>query len=296
MSSSSVSLTEMSANNSNGNYYMGSSSSTSGISEIEEIFEEETDNDLVEIGERGFSTMKPIKEDVDGSLFSIDAYGNVIESDSIYVAVGKTETSTQALSWALRQVVSLRPPGTMVYLIHIFPEVKHIPTPLGKIPKSQVNPEEIENYMARERAKRREFLQKYLTMCSSYKINVDTMLIESDDVSKAISDLIPILHIRELVVGTSKSNARKLKSRQGGNCIAEQIMQNAPGSCEVKVICEGNEINNNNDDQISESPSPSPRISNQPASSSSPKLVVEGTQQQQQNDPLSCICFRSKAS
>ena len=48
------------------------------------------------------------------------------EEDSVYVAVGKSETSMEALSWTLRNLVS---PSTIVYLIHVFPEIKHIPSP-----------------------------------------------------------------------------------------------------------------------------------------------------------------------
>lgn len=41
------------------------------------------------------------------------------------------------------------------------------------------------------------------------QVKVDTMLLESSDtVAKAILDLIPILNIKKLVVGTSKSRIR----------------------------------------------------------------------------------------
>jgi len=40
------------------------------------------------------------------------------------------------------------------------------------------------------------------------QVKVDTILIESDTVASAIRDLIPILNIRMLVVGTTKSSLR----------------------------------------------------------------------------------------
>jgi hypothetical protein len=40
------------------------------------------------------------------------------------------------------------------------------------------------------------------------QVKVDTILIESDTVASAIRDLIPILNIRTLVVGTTKSSVR----------------------------------------------------------------------------------------
>lgn len=47
---------------------------------------------------------------------------------------------------------------------------------------------------------------------------------------------------------------RRLKSRKG-NGIADQVLQSAPVSCEVKIICEGKEVI----DLMSESPTPSLR-------------------------------------
>lgn len=40
------------------------------------------------------------------------------------------------------------------------------------------------------------------------QVKVDTILIESEMVSKAILDLIPIVNIRKLVLGTTKSSLR----------------------------------------------------------------------------------------
>jgi hypothetical protein len=40
------------------------------------------------------------------------------------------------------------------------------------------------------------------------QVKVDTILIESDMIARAILDLIPILNIRKLVVGTTKPSLR----------------------------------------------------------------------------------------
>ena len=113
---------------------------------------------------------------------------------------------------------------------------------VGKIPKNQVSQEQVQSFMDQERNKRRELLQKFLNACSSSKVHkppmyhfkgtclcfwvnlfnlnnnkkklmikqvkVDTILIESEMVSKAILDLIPIVNIRKLVLGTTKSSLR----------------------------------------------------------------------------------------
>ncbi|KAG9448571.1 hypothetical protein H6P81_008536 [Aristolochia fimbriata] len=158
-------------------------------------------------------------------------------AEDVYVGVGDDCSSVAALVWALKNVAK---PSSVVYLIHIFPEVHRIPTPLGKLPKNQVRPEQVEIYMSERRRKRAEMLQKFLNLCSGSKVmNVDTILIESDDVSKAILDLIPILNVRKLVLGTTKPSPRKLKE---GNGTAEQIQKNAPEFCEVKIIWHGEEV------------------------------------------------------
>jgi len=41
---------------------------------------------------------------------------------------------------------------------------------VGMIPKNQVSPEQVESYMAQERGKRRELLNKFLQLCSASKV------------------------------------------------------------------------------------------------------------------------------
>ena len=40
------------------------------------------------------------------------------------------------------------------------------------------------------------------------QVKVDTILVESDAVGKAMMDLIAVLNMRKLILGTSKSNLR----------------------------------------------------------------------------------------
>ena len=48
------------------------------------------------------------------------------DEDTVYVAVGKSQSSMEALAWTLNNLVT---PSTMLYLIHIFPEIKLLPNP-----------------------------------------------------------------------------------------------------------------------------------------------------------------------
>jgi hypothetical protein len=40
------------------------------------------------------------------------------------------------------------------------------------------------------------------------QVTVDVYLIESDQIANAIIELVPVLHIKQLVLGISKSNVR----------------------------------------------------------------------------------------
>ncbi|RWR76194.1 U-box domain-containing protein 35 [Cinnamomum micranthum f. kanehirae] len=153
--------------------------------------------------------------------------------EDVYVAVGKSNSSMEALQWTLKNIATQ---STFVYLIHVFPEVHQIPTLLGKLPKSQVSPSQVESHMSQERNKRRVLLERFLNLCADSKVKVDTILIESDLPAKAVLDLIPVMHIRKLVLGTTKSNLRK------GSGKACHIHKNAPDFCQVKIICEGKEV------------------------------------------------------
>lgn len=97
-------------------------SRSNGISEIEEEQEDDVSNGVEELFEtRKFAPMPSIREEHDKRSVAS------VPEDSIHVAVGKSLSSVQALDWALRN--ALDSPSTVLYLIHIFPETKQIPTP-----------------------------------------------------------------------------------------------------------------------------------------------------------------------
>lgn len=67
-----------------------------------------------------------------------------------------------------------------------------------------------------------------------------------------------------------------------GNGAAEQIVQDAPEFCEVKIICEGKEMS---EAVMTESPSPSPSPSPR-ATHSTPRFA------QNEQDSTACGCFK----
>ncbi|KAL1214044.1 U-box domain-containing protein 33 [Cardamine amara subsp. amara] len=197
--------------------------------------------------------------------------------DNVYVGVGKGDSSMEALRWAIDNLITSS--STLLFLIHVFPETRFIPYPLGKLTREKASQEQVESFMSQEREKRRTLLLKFLQACSASKVKVETILVESDSVAKAIQDLITILNIKKLVLGIDKSNARKATSMKGSS-VPEQIMRSsAVDMCEVKVICQGKEIKME-EVVMERSPSKSP--------------VVQRPKKDQPVDPFACICFISK--
>ncbi|KAL7604259.1 U-box domain-containing protein 36 [Lactuca sativa] len=285
------------------NYRTNNDGGWSGGSHNEiEIVEEDEEEEEEDVGGGrfgGFRVMPSITEEYDSSnpsdLFSYDINRNM--NDVVYVVTWRgteemSSASMDALLWTLGN--NLNDESTIVYLVYVFPEIRFLPTPLGRLPISQANPDQKENFLNQERRKRSEYLQKFLSLCSSSKVQVETVLIESDMEAKAILDLIPILNIRKLVLGATKSTLRKLKSssKKGGGGTIDQILHNAPEFCDVKIICEGKEVSLQ--DQLSTEPS-------SPSSSTAPSPRGDTTVSTLKPVPVgqgytigfvSCSCFK----
>lgn len=217
-------------------------------------------------------------------------------------AADQDSASMDALLWTLNHAATANNDPTttpLLFLVHVFPEIKHIPTPLGMMPLSQVNPEQKEIYMAQERGKRTQFLDKFLNACSSAaEVKVDTILIESDMEAKAILDLIPILNIRKLVLGTTKAILRKVRSKRSASGVIDQIVKGAPEFCEVKVICEGKETL---DFMIRDSPSgtsPSPQAQGTYSDNNHTSQPMHSQRRSSSatDQSFSCGCFKPKVA
>ncbi|CAL5199634.1 unnamed protein product [Lathyrus oleraceus] len=199
------------------------------------------DDDLFEINLKKEEPLDSIKEEEDyesSTVFSLDIHSNKL-SDVVYVAVGESFSSMEALSWTLKHLVN--PNSTIVSLIHVFPRVKRIPTPLGKIPRSRVNQEHVNIYLTQVKSKRKILLQKFIDLCTDSKVTVEMLFIEGDNVGEAIVELVKNLNISKVVIGTTQSNLRKHVSRRE-NSTAEMVLKNVEERCDVKIICEGREV------------------------------------------------------
>ncbi|KAF3780108.1 U-box domain-containing protein 33 [Nymphaea thermarum] len=235
-----------------------------------------------------------------------------------YVAVGRDEESSlDALQWTLRNRClnkggASSPPSPSpssstssssstshtgcVYLVHVFPPVTHIPTPVGKLAKSQVTHEQLKLYKKEENNRRRSLLQKYIKLCDDAKVKVDTILIESSTTAKAILELIPVLQIRRLVIGAKRSSrwSKKPSSK------AEFLQKNAPEFCEIIVISDGKQLPENQNVSGTEPSSPTTGSSRKNTatlhSPRSSKIKSGVSPRQQERNFFECTCFSGKFS
>ncbi|KAI9124183.1 hypothetical protein K1719_005483 [Acacia pycnantha] len=178
------------------------------------------------------------EEDCESSVFSLDFRA---WKDVVHVCVGKygdDKSSLEALSWTLKHWMT---PFTTLCLLHVFPLVKLIPSPLGKLPRSHVNKAHINLFLDKHKCKRKLLLQKFIDLCLASQVKVETMLTEGDNVANSIVDVINNIGVRKLVVGITKSNLRKSGSRRSKG-IADEVVRKAPENCDVKVICEGKDV------------------------------------------------------
>ncbi|XP_057951690.1 U-box domain-containing protein 52-like [Malania oleifera] len=192
----------------------------------------------------------------------------------VYVAVGKEDM--EVVKWALDHAG----PGARIFLVHVFPSVTYIPTPVGKLLRSQLNPEQVNVYVNEESNRRRKLLQKYIRLCTDAKVTVDTLLLESTDTAKSILELIPIVNITNLVMGTKRPPSTRRLMKGLGKAVI--VQKNAPDFCEVTIVFEGNKVYNG---QQSPEPLPSSPVSSRKKSE---------TAHSPERKFFECVCFSGK--
>jgi len=67
-----------------------------------------------------------LNNDGPNPMVTIGEEENEDDDDTVYVAVGKSQSSTEALAWTLNNLAT---PSTMLFIIHVFPEIKLLPNP-----------------------------------------------------------------------------------------------------------------------------------------------------------------------
>ena len=90
--------------------------------------EEDDSDEMFEVKRKMVSpaaALESIREDYSGGCsFSSDA---LKWEDCVYVGVEKSDSSNDALQWTLKNAITAS--TTVVYLLHVFPETRYIPSP-----------------------------------------------------------------------------------------------------------------------------------------------------------------------
>lgn len=96
------------------------------VSEIEEVEEDAKEGNILSMNNLSLHDLPSIREDIDG--ISLCSSSSRSSEDCVYVGVGKSESSMDALAWTLKHAVE---PGrsTTIFLVHVFPEIRFVPSP-----------------------------------------------------------------------------------------------------------------------------------------------------------------------
>ncbi|KAF5456243.1 hypothetical protein F2P56_025744 [Juglans regia] len=151
----------------------------------------------------------------------------------VAVAINGKRKSKYAVKWALEKFV---PEGKATFkLMHVRARINSVPTPMGTIPVSQVRDEVAAAYMKDVEWQTSEMLLPCKKLCAQKKVEVDVLVIESDNVANALAEEIAKLGINKLVIGASYRGlfTRKLKG------LASKISVRTPRFCTVYAISKG---------------------------------------------------------
>ncbi|KAM1126504.1 hypothetical protein ACFX2B_041177 [Malus domestica] len=150
------------------------------------------------------------------------------------IAISGDKNSKYIVRWALVKFV---PEGNVFFkLIHVRPRITGVPTPMGsRIPISQVREDVVAAYRKEMEWQASEKLVPYKKMCASRKMQVDVVLVESDDVANAIAEEVAKSAISNLVLGAPSRGIFKRKQ----NGLSSKISACTPRFCTVYAVSKG---------------------------------------------------------
>ncbi|KAL2920749.1 U-box domain-containing protein 35 [Bienertia sinuspersici] len=151
------------------------------------------------------------------------------------VALTGSRKSKYILKWALEKFL---PEGNVTFkLIHVYPKVTIVPTPMGTwMPVAQVREEVVMGYRQETEWKKQRKLIPYLNNLKAQKIKGDLVLLESDEIPMAISLEMARQSIRHLVIGATSAGIFSMRNMSRGGDLSQNISENVPSFCSVYVI------------------------------------------------------------
>ncbi|KAL5723952.1 non-specific serine/threonine protein kinase [Ranunculus cassubicifolius] len=167
---------------------------------------------------------------------------------SVIVAVSKDKNSKYAVKWCLDNFI--REQRILFKLLHVHPEIKTVPTPMGNYPISQVRNDIAAAYKKEVQWKIDKMLLPYKKMFAEKKVEVEILVIEADDVAQAISREVLKSENNKLVIGASSRSRFKWKLES--QYLSSRISECTPSFCTVYVINKGKLLSVRSSDSESE--------------------------------------------
>ncbi|XP_004307786.1 PREDICTED: U-box domain-containing protein 35-like [Fragaria vesca subsp. vesca] len=152
----------------------------------------------------------------------------------VAIAINGNRKSKYIVKWALEKFI---PEGNNFFkLIHVRARITGIPTPMGNlIPISEVREDVVAAYRKDMEWQTSELLLPYKKMCALKKVQVDVVVIESDNVANAIAEEVSKSAISNLVIG-APSRGLFTRKQKG---LSPKISACIPGFCTVYAVSKG---------------------------------------------------------
>ncbi|TQD98556.1 hypothetical protein C1H46_015804 [Malus baccata] len=182
----------------------------------------------------GFAVSQRSGRAMDGSEITGEGVNFSPPPSVVGIAISGDKNSKYIVRWALDKFV---PEGNVFFkLIHVRPRITGVPTPMGsRIPISQVREDVVAAYRKEMEWQASEKLVPYKKMCASRKMQVDVVLVESDDVADAIAEEVAKSAISNLVLGAPSRGIFKRKQ----NGLSSKISACTPRFCTVYAVSKG---------------------------------------------------------
>lgn len=155
-------------------------------------------------------------------------------SSSSVVAVCVEKNSEHIVKWTLDNIVL---EGDKLTLIHVMRPIVAIPTPMGNyMPIEQVCSDVADAYKRKVASQTLKSLKHLQQMCNSKKMLAEIIVLEDQNIPKAILTYISNSRISKLVMGCS---SHLLRRKLQGHDMPASIVMKAPKFCYVYVISKG---------------------------------------------------------
>ncbi|CAL9146172.1 unnamed protein product [Musa hybrid cultivar] len=158
------------------------------------------------------------------------------EEDKVYVAVAaELEAGLTTLLWAIKNKHGAK----AVVIVHVHSPTQMIPMMGGSFLASSLSAVQVSAYRQMERDKMNKRLDEYLAVCLRLKVRAEKLVIENDDVTRGLVELIAQFGITKLVMGAAADKRYSKKMKELKSKTATGVNQQADPSCMIWFVCKG---------------------------------------------------------